>query len=292
MYELIQISEHDYYIECPAKVGIVRVSENEVVLIDSGNDKSTGKTVLKILESQNWNLKSILLTHSHADHIGGNNVIQSRTGCSIYASGIESALSNYPELEPSMLYGSFPLPELRCKFLEAQKSNVLPLTDDVLPEGFKAVKLDGHTTEMTGYLTPDGTFYIGDCLASEENLIKHPVTFITQVSHYIQTLKKLPEIEAEYYVPSHAPVCNDIRELALHNLNTVNKIANLIMDMSSQGVTFETLLNNLMDYFGIPGNPVQYYLIGSTVKAYLNYLLETDRISYFFDGSKMLWKTL
>ena len=72
MYELIRLTEHDYYIDCPAKIGLVRVNETEAVAIDSGSDKDAGKKVLRILESQGWKLTAILNTHSHADHIGGN----------------------------------------------------------------------------------------------------------------------------------------------------------------------------------------------------------------------------
>ena len=43
MYELIKISEHDYYIDCPAKTGVVLTGNNEAVLIDSGSDKDAGK---------------------------------------------------------------------------------------------------------------------------------------------------------------------------------------------------------------------------------------------------------
>ena len=39
MYELIQISERSYYIQSPAKIGLVRLSGRDVCLIDSGNDK-------------------------------------------------------------------------------------------------------------------------------------------------------------------------------------------------------------------------------------------------------------
>lgn len=51
MYELIQLTEHDYYIDCPAKIGLVRIDEDNVVLIDSGNDKDAGKKVFRILEA-------------------------------------------------------------------------------------------------------------------------------------------------------------------------------------------------------------------------------------------------
>ena len=49
MYELIQVSEHDFYIDCPAKIGLIRTGDREVVLIDSGNDKDAGKKVYRIL---------------------------------------------------------------------------------------------------------------------------------------------------------------------------------------------------------------------------------------------------
>ena len=43
MYELIQLTEHDYYIDCPAKIGLVKTGDDEAVLIDSGSDKDAGK---------------------------------------------------------------------------------------------------------------------------------------------------------------------------------------------------------------------------------------------------------
>ena len=38
MYELVQVSENSYYIESPAKIGLVRLGGDEVCLIDSGNE--------------------------------------------------------------------------------------------------------------------------------------------------------------------------------------------------------------------------------------------------------------
>ena len=50
MYELIQLAERSYYIECPAKIGIFRTGENEVIAIDSGSDKDAAKKVLRVLK--------------------------------------------------------------------------------------------------------------------------------------------------------------------------------------------------------------------------------------------------
>ena len=49
MYELMQVSEHCYYIQSPAKIGLVKLNDTEVCLIDSGNDKEAGRKVRQIL---------------------------------------------------------------------------------------------------------------------------------------------------------------------------------------------------------------------------------------------------
>ena len=113
MYELIQVSPNCYYIQSPAKIGLVRISDADVCLIDSGNDKDAGKKVLKLLKANGWNLTAIYNTHSNADHIGGNRYLQEQTGCKIYAPGMECAFTRYPVLEPSLLFGGYPCKDLR-----------------------------------------------------------------------------------------------------------------------------------------------------------------------------------
>ena len=93
MYELIQVSEACYYINCPAKIGVYRTGKKGVYLIDSGNDKDAGRRVRQILEKNGWELLGILNTHSNADHIGGNRYLQGQTGCRVYAGGMEAAFT-------------------------------------------------------------------------------------------------------------------------------------------------------------------------------------------------------
>ena len=76
MYELIQISEQSYYIQSPAKIGLVKLNEQDVCLIDSGNDKDAGRKVRQLLDANGWRLTAIYNTHSNADHIGGNKYLQ------------------------------------------------------------------------------------------------------------------------------------------------------------------------------------------------------------------------
>ena len=83
--ELIQVGKKTYYIKNPTNIGIYKIDNENVYIIDSGNDKDTGKKILKIIEERGWKIKGIINTHSNADHIGGNKIIQDRTNCEIMA---------------------------------------------------------------------------------------------------------------------------------------------------------------------------------------------------------------
>jgi len=101
MYELMQAGENTFYINCPSKIGVYRTSSEEVWLIDSGNDKDAGRKIQKILDQQGWKLKGIINTHSNADHIGGNTLLQDRLKCPVYSTPMENAVIENPILEPS-----------------------------------------------------------------------------------------------------------------------------------------------------------------------------------------------
>ena len=83
--ELIQVGEKTYYIKNPTNIGIYKIDEENIFLIDTGNDKEAGRKILKIINEKGWNIKGIINTHSNADHIGGNKFIQDRTNCNIYS---------------------------------------------------------------------------------------------------------------------------------------------------------------------------------------------------------------
>lgn len=290
MYELIQVGENSYYIESPAKIGLVKVSDNEVCIIDSGSDKDAGRKVRQILDANGWKLKAIYNTHSNADHIGGNKYLQGQTGCKIYAPGIECDFTNHPVLEPAFLYGGYPFKELRHKFLMAQDSSAEPLTPSSLPEGFEAIPLPGHFLDMVGFRTLDDVVYLADCLSSRETLEKYRIGFIYDVGAYLNTLEFVKTMKAKLFVPSHAAPSEDITELAQYNIDTVMEIADKILEICKKPQYFEGLLQKLFDAYGLTMNFQQYVLVGSTVRSYLSWLKECGKITAYFENNMMLWK--
>lgn len=290
MYELIQVSDACYYIQSPAKIGLVKLNDTEVCLIDSGNDKDAGRKVRKILDANGWKLIAIYNTHSNADHIGGNKYLQGQTGCKIYAPGIECDFTRHPVLEPSFLYGGCPCKDLRHKFLMAQESSVEYLTKDVLPNGFEVIHLPGHFFDMVGFRTSDDVVYLADCLSSRETLDKYQIGFIYDVAAYIKTLEMVKALKAKIFVPAHAAVTEDIIELAQYNIDKVHEIGEKIVDFCREPLYFEALLQKLFTAYGLEMNFEQYVLVGSTVRSYLSWLKDVGRLNAKFENNMLLWE--
>ena len=291
MYELIQIPDTNcYYIQSPAKIGLVKLDDSRVCLIDSGSDKDAGRKVRQHLDANGWQLSAIYNTHSNADHIGGNKYLQGQTGCQIYAPGIECAFTRRPILEPSFLYGGYPCKDLRHKFLLAQESDARLLTPDVLPEGFALLPLPGHFFDMAGFRTPDDVVYLADCLSSKETLEKYQISFIYDVAAYLKTLEMVQTLEARMFVPAHAEATTDIAPLARYNIQKVQEIAQKILDLCREPLCFESLLQQLFAHYGLAMNFEQYVLVGSTVRSYLAWLKDEGRLQAEFDNNLLLWR--
>lgn len=290
MYELVQVSENSYYIESPAKIGLVKLGGDEVCLIDSGNDKDAGRKIRKILDANGWKLTAIYNTHSNADHIGGNKYLQGQTGCKIYAPGMECDFTNHTVLEPSFLYGGYPCKDLRHKFLMAQGSNAEYLTKDVLPKGFELIDLPGHFLDMVGFRTPEDVVYLADCLSSRETLDKYQIGFIYDVGAYIKTLEMVKTLKAKIFIPAHAAAAEDISELAQYNIDKVYEIGEKIIELCKEPLSFEVILQKLFTEYALEMNFEQYVLVGSTVRSYLSWLKDTGKLNSEFVHNMLLWE--
>ena len=290
MYELIPVAPHTYYIQSPAKIGVVETSDGHVVLIDSGNDKEAGRKVRQHLDRQGWTLDAIYNTHSNADHIGGNAYLAKQTGCPLYAPGIEAAFTQHPILEPALLYGGYPMKALRHKFLLAQESDAQPLTPEHLPAGFELIPLPGHFFDMIGLRTPDDVVFLADCLSSQATLDKYQISYVYDVAAYLDTLERVKEMHAALFVPAHADATEDIAPLAQYNIDKVNEIAGHILDFCAAPHTFEEVLQHLFTSYDLAMTFEQYALVGSTVRNYLSWLLDSERLSATFTDNRLLWQ--
>ena len=292
MYELVKITDNNYYINCPANVGIWMCAPDEVWLIDSGSDKDAARKIWKHITENNWTVKGILATHSNADHVGGCGLITQRSGCKVYSTAKEKAVIENSELEPAMVYGGYPPKPLRHKFLMAESVPCGYISDAEILERIKLVGLPGHYLDMFGVITPEGVFYCADAVFSQTVVEKYHINFVYDVGAYLDLLERLPQIDAKWYLPAHAELCQDICELARINRNKLLDICRIIKDICAQAKCFEDILKELFDHFGLELNFAQYVLSGSSLRSYLAYFLDNGEVEISFADNKMLWKAL
>ena len=246
----------------------------------------------QILEREEWSLHAIINTHSNADHIGGNKYLQQQTGCKIYAKGVEAAFTSHPQLEPAFLYGGYPFKDLRHKFLMAPESQVCDISamaEDAALSELELIPLPGHFFEMIGVRTPDQTVFLADCLSSRATLDKYKVSFIYDVSSYLQTLDRVMEMDAPLFVPAHAEATDSIKDLAMYNKQCVHEIALKLLDICTTPQTFESVLKTVFDDYGLTMTFQQHVLVGSTIRSYLSWLKDEGRLTAYVEGNRMFW---
>lgn len=290
MYELIPVARRTYYIDCPAKIGVVLMENNGVYLIDSGSDWDAGKKVKRILEQNNWTLLGILNTHSHADHIGGNRYLQEQTGCRIFSGGIEADFIHHPILEPSLLYGGLPPAELRHKFLLAQESEVTDFSDGAFPKEIEILPLPGHSFSMVGFRTPDNVVFLADCVSSPATLEKYGISYLYDVEKFLHTLDEAERLSAALFIPSHAEPTADCGELVRLNREKVLEIGDRVVSLCKTPITSEALLTEVFQDFSLTMTFQQHALLGSTLRSYLTWLKNTGRLTCAIENNMLLWQ--
>ena len=278
-------------------IGIIKNGEN-TVLIDSGNGTKAAKFICKLLTERDLTPSTIINTHSHADHCGGNNYIQKKYGVEIISTLKESLFIENPFLESFCFFsGSKPIKELTNRFLLAAPSRVtriITADEKIRVADFEIsfLSLAGHSPEQIGVVV-NNIIFCGDAFFSEQVLNKYKLPFLCDLDNSIKALELLLETDYELYIPSHGEPTRDIATAVELNLSKIKKIENDIILLLERERTTEELLEGLFSQYMIDKLSVQeFFLLRTTVLAYLSSLCTRSIIKTGFKGSIISWKRI
>lgn len=292
MFDLNKVGERTYYIDCPTNMGIYNYADNKVCMIDGGSDSEAAKKALAHIAANGWELTMVLNTHCHADHTGGCAYLAEQTGCKVYAPGADAAIMRYSYLNPTYLFGGFPIKDLENKFTLAPPCDCLPLTEDSLPAGIEALHVDGHSFEQLAFHTSDDVWFMADSLIAAETFPKYKIAFLYDIEKHLQTLERIMSLEGRLFIPSHCPPLTDAKSLAEINRDYVYEVAEDIKRFCRDGLTIDELLQKIFEEYRIRLYIMQYALVGYTTRSYLSWLNSRGEIVPVFEGTKLLWKTV
>ena len=104
-------------------------------------------------------------------------------------------------------------------------------------------------------------------------------------------LSFLETLDGDAYICSHVEILSDIKDLIKINRDKVYEIIDNVYNLCNN-TAFEDILKSIFDMYKIDINTNQYILIGSTIKSYLSYLYDENKISYSFKDNKMIWNKI
>lgn len=287
--ELKQIGPKTFCIEHDTNIGIHFTDDGRMYLIDTGS-KGDGEKIDEILSREGWVPSCIINTHTHIDHIGGNEFLMRKYGIPAYCTDYDMAFAHYSELEAAYMNGGYPAEKLRTIFAHPGMIGFRSLEKET-PDGIDWTYLPGHSFGMIGIRTSDDIWFMGDSYLSRSFLKQYTFGFIYNVEAYIDTLKKLKEFKGALFVPSHGIIETDIVPTLEQNLRSVTEICGMICETCREYRGQDEILQQMYERLRMHARPAQHALLSSTVKSYLTYLQDRNKLECRFVDNIMKWRT-
>lgn len=287
--ELKQIGPKTFCIEHDTNIGIQFTDDGRMYLIDTGS-KGDGEKIDEILSREGWVPSCIINTHTHIDHIGGNEFLMRKYGIPAYCTDYDMAFAHYSELEAAYMNGGYPAEKLRTIFAHPGMIGFRSLEKET-PDGIDWTYLPGHSFGMIGIRTSDDIWFLGDSYLSRSFLKQYTFGFIYNVEAYIDTLKKLKEFKGALFVPSHGILETDIVPSLEQNLRSVAEMCSMICETCREYRGQDEILQQMYERLRMHARPAQHALLSSTVKSYLTYLQDRNKLECRFVDNIMKWRT-
>lgn len=277
---LHHITERTAYVPGANNLGVVLTGDGGAIVIDTGLDKDTGRAVRRALEEVRCELRAIISTHHHADHIGGNEyLVRNVPGVVVCAPRLEAPLVENPLLEPIYLsLGASPPAALRTKWLMAKGVPVTRIIDGntcaIAGVTLEMVALPGHSMGQVGVVF-DGVCFAADGFFGPAVLAKHGIPYAHDVAAQLAALDRLAARDERFFLPGHGALTarGDLDAVLAANRDAIERATATVHDALSAPGDVAEIARRVRRMLGltIAGLP-QYAIFLSAVAAYVSYL--------------------
>lgn len=223
------MSEHVHFVHTPHVNWAVYAGPDGVTLVDAGyiGQRELLVASLQAIGCRVEDVSAVLLTHGHADHLGGAAWLASSYGTRVYAHPAElpnvrrdvveqagvGALIGRAWRRGVLRWGLDILPLLdRDPLLGVPQAAAIPMQDGAadVPGRPRAILIEGHTSGHTGYdFEDDGVLIVGDALATRHGTSKLegpqllPSVFHHDLARARASLEQLRSSRSQALLPGH-----------------------------------------------------------------------------------------
>jgi glyoxylase-like metal-dependent hydrolase (beta-lactamase superfamily II) len=259
-------------------------------MIDSGLDKDQARRAINIAKELSLDIKSLLNTHSHADHIGGNRFVVDRLGIPVYADKHELPYITNPVLEAVTLYGGYPPKDFRNKFFIAKPVYASDIAE--LNPPFEAIDLSGHSPGMTGFQIDD-ILYCADAYFPRDILERHVIPYTYNPEKALETLEKLQGKTDLNLIPAHGGPGGEPEEDIQANIDAIKMVREKLLEIITSEKMLDEIAFKLFSELNIEIHGVGlYHLYLSIIRGYLTWLEDEEHIEPIIKEKKLLWRPI
>lgn len=234
--ELVPLLGNTWYCQiATACVGVYYLSPHSVVLIDSGTQESP--EFLELLEARQLQVRGILHTHLHIDHIANDTPLIARYGAEVFAA----------EPEPSdAAFWGIPVPHPITTNQPDQ-----PISID--GHSFGTLFTPGHSAGHQAILTPDGVLCLGDALMTLGRLKTAKIPFMRNVEESLVSLERIRDTDYPLYLAAHLGVIPQaqLAETLEANIQKELELYDLLRSLVTEPIPVSELERKFMEAAGL-----------------------------------------
>ena len=305
--KLRNIKGNTHLIKGGTNTGVYIFENNDALLVDTGLAGKRQDDMIAIFKENKINIKYIINTHEHEDHIGGNYQIKKAfPDAKIYSSPASRVYAENPYHYMDYLTGG-----TRSKYLEktiedylgiARPSEDIKMVDETVYPGqvlnlsghdFRIVNCCGHTEGSIGVVTDDGVFFISDLLITKNSLDKFDFLFMHSYSGQMESLDRLRLVDFEIGVLGHSRSTyskREVLEIANENHKALMRMISVVLEAMEDKITMDELEKFVADRNKLPFSYVAYMIYRNALNAVVSYLLDEDVIEFLVEDNRLYYK--
>lgn len=284
----IQVKNNTYCIDVGnSYIPFYKINEKDIILLDTGFIDER-EIIESVIVENNYNVKGIINSHCHPDHVASNQYFKDKYNCLIAAPLYEAQICS-TAMNLKAFYSNSTLTEIKEQYGYMLFETDVYITDkqqeiNFCGVDFKIIQTHGHSPVHICITTPDNVGYLGDALVSHEVIESAKIPFGFVLLEDLKSKDSLLSYECDKYIVAHKCIYDDITNLIADNIAFYIHRAEKTYELINGRMTMEEIIKVASKEFGVSiSNIYKHDLISTMLRSYVEYLYEIGKIRSVID---------